>query len=186
MLWPLPVFCAAAHVIAEGWDYHHESKNHFEISIPMDKVADPRGGVMLAWKMNGQELLPDHGYPVSDQRVSCRGCVGGLGHISRGRQSRGGAVLAWKMNEKKLLPGYGCPVSAQRVRGLGFRSQQQVNCPADSKAGLLCRGRILVIQDLLQRVHIEICNGESCLSIKGVLGMVGAPFCELSLDCNTC
>lgn len=28
------------------------------------QVLDVRGGVMLAWKMNGKELLPDHGYPV--------------------------------------------------------------------------------------------------------------------------
>jgi DMSO/TMAO reductase YedYZ molybdopterin-dependent catalytic subunit len=29
------------------------------------QVLDVCGGVMLAWKMNGKELLPDHGYPVS-------------------------------------------------------------------------------------------------------------------------
>lgn len=29
------------------------------------QVLDVCGGVMLAWEMNGQELLPDHGYPVS-------------------------------------------------------------------------------------------------------------------------
>lgn len=52
------------HVIFEGWDYHHQSGTHFEVSIALGKVMDERGGVMLAWEMNGQELLPDHGYPV--------------------------------------------------------------------------------------------------------------------------
>lgn len=55
---------AAKHLIAEGWDYHLESGNHFEASIPLHKVLDPTGGVMLAWDMNGQPLMHDHGYPV--------------------------------------------------------------------------------------------------------------------------
>jgi hypothetical protein len=54
----------ARHLVAQGWDYHHESGQHFEVSIPLAKVVDPAGGVLLAWGMNGAELLPDHGYPV--------------------------------------------------------------------------------------------------------------------------
>lgn len=33
-------------------------------SIPMDKVVDPRGDVLLACEMNGEELPRDHGFPV--------------------------------------------------------------------------------------------------------------------------
>lgn len=33
-------------------------------SIPIDKALDPRGDVLLAYKMNGQALPPDHGYPL--------------------------------------------------------------------------------------------------------------------------
>lgn len=33
-------------------------------SIPIDKAIDRRGDVILAYKMNGIELPPDHGYPL--------------------------------------------------------------------------------------------------------------------------
>lgn len=33
-------------------------------SIPLDKAIDPRGDVLLACEMNGEELPRDHGYPV--------------------------------------------------------------------------------------------------------------------------
>ncbi|MCJ1404958.1 hypothetical protein MMC11_008184 [Xylographa trunciseda] len=33
-------------------------------SIPLTKAIDPRGDVLLACTMNGQDLPPDHGYPV--------------------------------------------------------------------------------------------------------------------------
>lgn len=33
-------------------------------SIPIDKAIDRRGDVLLAYKMNGQDLPPDHGYPL--------------------------------------------------------------------------------------------------------------------------
>lgn len=33
-------------------------------SIPIDKAIDRKGDVLLAYKMNGEELPPDHGYPL--------------------------------------------------------------------------------------------------------------------------
>ena len=33
-------------------------------SIPLSKAIDPRGDVLLACSMNGQDLPPDHGFPV--------------------------------------------------------------------------------------------------------------------------
>ncbi|MCJ1296408.1 hypothetical protein MMC34_007974 [Xylographa carneopallida] len=33
-------------------------------SVPLAKVIDPRGDVLLACSMNGQDLPPDHGFPV--------------------------------------------------------------------------------------------------------------------------
>jgi sulfite oxidase len=62
---------SAQHLIAEGWDYHREGGKHFEVSIPLGKALDPTGGVMLAWDMNGQQLLPDHGYPVRSVTNTC-------------------------------------------------------------------------------------------------------------------
>ncbi len=33
-------------------------------SIPIAKAVDPRGDVLLAYKMNGEQIPPDHGFPV--------------------------------------------------------------------------------------------------------------------------
>lgn len=46
---------------------------------PPLQVLDVCGGVMLAWEMNGQELLPDHGYPVSASAAAV------LGETTKGR-----------------------------------------------------------------------------------------------------
>jgi DMSO/TMAO reductase YedYZ molybdopterin-dependent catalytic subunit len=80
---------------------------------------DPTGGVALAWKMNGQELLPDHGYPVrKETAVLAIGDVEGVGfrpvacmHLIHGvKRWGGGLMLAWEMIGKELLPDHGYPV----------------------------------------------------------------------------
>lgn len=50
-----------------------ESIDGLKISIPINKCLDPVGDVLLAFKMNGEDLLPDHGYPV---RLIVPGYVG--------------------------------------------------------------------------------------------------------------
>lgn len=48
--------------------------NHpYGASIPIDKAMDPRGGVILAYEMNGVPLPRDHGFPI---RVVVPGTVG--------------------------------------------------------------------------------------------------------------
>jgi DMSO/TMAO reductase YedYZ molybdopterin-dependent catalytic subunit len=56
-------------VILEGWDAGEVSKPsrpakpfHYARSIPIEQAR--RGGVLLAYKMNGQPLPPAHGYPL--------------------------------------------------------------------------------------------------------------------------
>lgn len=46
---------------------------HYAASIPLAKAMDPRGDVILAYKMNGEALSRDHGFPV---RVIAPGIVG--------------------------------------------------------------------------------------------------------------
>jgi len=36
----------------------------FGVSIPLEKAVDPFGDVLLATKLNGEPLTPDHGYPL--------------------------------------------------------------------------------------------------------------------------
>jgi sulfite oxidase len=45
----------------------------YHISVPLRKALDREGDCMLAWKMNGEELPRDHGYPL---RVLIPGFVG--------------------------------------------------------------------------------------------------------------
>merc|ERR1712167_84649 len=49
------------HVEFEGADTHDAG---YRTSIPMNKVMDPAGEVLLAWSINGETLPPDHGYPL--------------------------------------------------------------------------------------------------------------------------
>ena len=62
----------ARYVIFEGLDVD-PSNDHFNASIPIEKAADPRGDVILAYEMNGEQLSRDHGYPI---RVIVPGVVG--------------------------------------------------------------------------------------------------------------
>ena len=62
----------ARHVIFEGLD-HGPDMEHFSASIPIEKAADPRGDVLLAYEYNGEPISRDHGYPV---RVIVPGVVG--------------------------------------------------------------------------------------------------------------
>jgi sulfite oxidase len=45
----------------------------YHVSVPLKKVLDEEGDCMLAWKMNGETLPRDHGYPL---RVIIPGFVG--------------------------------------------------------------------------------------------------------------
>ena len=51
------------HIRFEGYD-EDISGSTYGASIPVSKAMDPRGDVMLAFEMNGQELSRDHGYPL--------------------------------------------------------------------------------------------------------------------------
>lgn len=50
------------HVIFEGYD--KDPSGAYETSIPIDIALNPKSDVLLAYKMNGEDLPPDHGYPL--------------------------------------------------------------------------------------------------------------------------
>ena len=51
---------SARHVVMEGLDVD-PAMEHFAASIPIEKAADPRGDVILAYELNGEPLNRDHG-----------------------------------------------------------------------------------------------------------------------------
>ena len=59
---------SARHVIFEGLD-HGPDMEHFNASIPIEKANDPRGDVILAYQMNGEDISRDHGYPIRDDCI---------------------------------------------------------------------------------------------------------------------
>ncbi|KAI4895484.1 hypothetical protein NFI96_016433 [Prochilodus magdalenae] len=62
----------AQHVQFEGLD-RDVTGTPYGASIPLNKAMSEEGDVLLAYEMNGEALLPDHGYPV---RVVVPGIVG--------------------------------------------------------------------------------------------------------------
>ncbi len=40
------------------------SVDGIDVSIPVQKALNNYGDVLLAWEMNGEEIPPDHGYPL--------------------------------------------------------------------------------------------------------------------------
>ena len=61
-----------SHVLFQGLDRDLDG-TPYEASIPAETAFDPRKDVMLVYKMNGEEIPYDHGYPL---RVIVPGTVG--------------------------------------------------------------------------------------------------------------
>jgi len=64
------------HVQFEGYD-ETETGITYGSSVPIDKVLDPHGGVLVAYEMNGEPTPPDHGKPARVMipgHAGCRSC----------------------------------------------------------------------------------------------------------------
>lgn len=55
------------------WVQFFATDDPFDAAIPIEKALDPRGDVLLALKMNGEDIPRDHGYPL---RVVVPGFLG--------------------------------------------------------------------------------------------------------------
>lgn len=51
------------HVICEGHDFDPTSKP-YSASVQSEFALDPNSKVLIAYKMNDQDIPRDHGYPV--------------------------------------------------------------------------------------------------------------------------
>jgi len=63
---------SAKYICMEGAD--KLPNGHYGTSVKLNWVRDPNRGTMLAWKMNGEMLRPDHGKPL---RAVIPGQIGG-------------------------------------------------------------------------------------------------------------
>lgn len=89
----------AQHVHFEGLD-KDMTGTPYGASVPMDRCADRRNEVLIAYEMNGEPLPPDHGFPV---RAVVPGVVGArnvkwLGRIVTSEREYGGF---WQQNDYK-------------------------------------------------------------------------------------
>lgn len=66
-----PANPSAFHVLMEGND--RDPAGHFNVSVPYDLAMNPGNDCLIAFKMNGEELPRDHGYPL---RAVIPGTVG--------------------------------------------------------------------------------------------------------------
>eukprot|EP00877_Chromochloris_zofingiensis_P011811 jgi/Chrzof1/6884/Cz02g02030.t1 len=92
------------HVHFEGYD-NAGPDSHFAVSIPLSKAVHPTGDVLLALKMNGQPLPPQHGYPV---RVIVPGYAGvrNVKWLKTIRLSAEECQSHWQQSDYKMLPPY--------------------------------------------------------------------------------
>ncbi|KAI7842057.1 hypothetical protein COHA_004255 [Chlorella ohadii] len=108
-LWPQeldvtnPLNNRARHVCLIGADQHGETGTYYEGSTPLAKALDPLGDVLLAYEMNGKQLLPDHGYPL---RMVVPGYVGArqVKWLTRIVLSENESEAPWQKKDYKLLP----------------------------------------------------------------------------------
>ena len=90
------------HVQFEGLD-KDVSGSCYGASIPMQTAMNPGGDVLLAYKMNGEDLPPDHGYPL---RAVIPGTVGArnVKWLSRIVLSDEESRSLWQRKDYKLFP----------------------------------------------------------------------------------
>lgn len=87
------------HVVFEGADLDPTS-HPYGASVPLSKVLDDRGDVILAYEMNNKPLNRDHGYPL---RVIVPGTVGArnVKWLTRIAISENESPSHWQQNDYK-------------------------------------------------------------------------------------
>ena len=91
------------HVQFEGLDEEPATGSNYGASIPINSALDPNSEVLLAYKMNGEEIPIDHGYPL---RVVVPGTVGArsVKWLSRVILSNEESHSLWQRRDYKLFP----------------------------------------------------------------------------------
>ena len=91
----------SSHVLLEGRD--HDPAGHFNVSVPYDLAMNPANDCLIAFKMNGEDLPRDHGYPlraVIPGTVGVRNCK----WLQRVRVQSSEADSVWQQQDYKNFP----------------------------------------------------------------------------------
>ena len=90
------------HIQFEGFD-QDAMGSCYSTSIPIETATDPQKDVLLAFKMNGDDLPIDHGYPL---RVIVPGSIGArsVKWLSRIILSSQESPSVWQQRDYKLFP----------------------------------------------------------------------------------
>ncbi|KAI8140685.1 hypothetical protein BJV82DRAFT_622125 [Fennellomyces sp. T-0311] len=91
----------AQHICFEGSD--NTSKGPYGTSIAAHRAMSDHYDVLIAYKMNGEPLPPDHGYPL---RVIIPGCIGGrsVKWLSKIEASADVSANPFHDNDNKVMP----------------------------------------------------------------------------------
>jgi len=99
---PLPTKSSAAHhLVFEGMDQDPSGK--FNVSVPYDLAMNPANDCLIAFKMNGEDIPRDHGYPL---RAIIPGTVGvrNCKWLKRIRVQASEADSLWQQHDYKNFP----------------------------------------------------------------------------------
>lgn len=90
------------HIHCEGLDMDSLSGDHYEASIPLETALSKESDVILAYKMNDEEIPRDHGYPL---RLIVPGTVGArnVKWVNRLILSKDESRSHWQQHDYKLL-----------------------------------------------------------------------------------
>ena len=114
-----------------------KSIDSLEISIPIEKILDPNGDVMLAYQMNGQEIPRDHGYPV---RLIVPGFAGirNVKWVSEIRITDEEVESTWQTGiAYKMLPHYSKKATAKELSTLKTTLESPVTSFMTSKPDII-------------------------------------------------
>ncbi len=91
------------HIQFEGLDEEPATGSNYGASIPIATALNPASQVLLAYKMNGEDIPMDHGYPI---RVIVPGTVGArsVKWLSRVVLSDEESHSLWQRRDYKLFP----------------------------------------------------------------------------------
>lgn len=164
------------------------SVDNLEVSIPVEKALNPNGDVMLAYKMNGDDIPRDHGYPL---RVIVPGFVGvrNVKWVSSIELTDNEVESPWQTGMAyKMLAHYSKTVTKEELASLKTTQESPIQSfittkPAALKETLAENGKANIFGVAwsgggrgIQRVEVSLDGGESWQAAQRMRGVEQNPY----------